>query len=125
MTYMKNINFKRFFGIYRCWDPCITHNCGSFINNIRSVFNLRLFSSAPINRFYSCPIHKQFKDIPSSFVPGKDLPLHVYFNMSDLSSSVFKNRIIDKVSLNFVYTVFVKVRYNHDSLFMAGNQFGF
>jgi len=30
-----------------------------------------------------------------------------------------------KVSVDNIYTVYVKIRYNKDNFFMAGNQFGF
>lgn len=35
------------------------------------------------------------------------------------------NRIVARLDLDYVYTVFIKVRYSVDRYFMVGNQFGF
>ena len=37
----------------------------------------------------------------------------------------FKEVITLNVPCGFIYTVFIKIRYNEDNFFMAGNQFGF
>lgn len=63
--------------------------------------------------------------IPSEYVSSMDKPLHIYVNLSEITTTVFKRKVIYKLLLNSVYTVFVKVRYNYDSFFMAGRQFGF
>lgn len=66
-----------------------------------------------------------YNPIPSAYVSSKGLPIHLHFTIFQLNSSEF-NQIISKyVPIDFVYTVFIKVRYNIDSFFMAGNQFGF
>jgi hypothetical protein len=49
------------------------------------------------------------------------LPLHAFYDLS-----VFTALMLDsQVSLDNLYTVYVKIRYNKDNFFMAGNQFGF
>lgn len=64
--------------------------------------------------------------IPSTYISSRNKPLIVYFTIFDLNnSSLFNNRIISTIPKGFIYTVFVKIRYNYDSFFMAGNQFGF
>jgi hypothetical protein len=59
------------------------------------------------------------------YTPSKNKVLVVYFSMLDLNTSIFKNTITSKVPKGFIYTVFIKIRYDYDSFFMAGNQFGF
>ena len=70
------------------------------------------------NPFYSV--------IPTQYIQSKDLPIVLYFHLFVLNSPVeFKEAIISRISCGFIYTVFIKIRYNKDNFFMAGNQFGF
>lgn len=63
--------------------------------------------------------------IPSNFIFNKQLPLHLYFDTYQLQDKDYFSKIIDKnIEKSEIYTVFIKVRYNVDSFFMAGSQFG-
>nr|YP_010692868.1 hypothetical protein P1Q94_mgp29 [Periconia digitata]WCA44867.1 hypothetical protein [Periconia digitata] len=48
----------------------------------------------------------------------------IVFETNQLGQENFVNTIKEEIDIGHVYTVF-KVRYNQDSFFMAGNQFGF
>lgn len=61
--------------------------------------------------------------IPSTYVSSKGLPIQMYFSIYELNSLDFTSRISKYLPVDFVYTVFIKVRYNVDEFFMA--QFGF
>lgn len=64
--------------------------------------------------------------IPSTYITSRDKPLVLYFNVHEFNSLPnFRNSVISKISYGVIYTVFIKIRYNIDSFFMAGNQFGF
>ena len=72
------------------------------------------------------PINQQFfNPIPSTYISSKGLPLQLYFTIFQLNSSEFTWRVCRYVPLDFVYTVYIKVRYNVDKFLMAGNQLGF
>ena len=66
-----------------------------------------------------------FSIIPSIYISSKDKPIFVYLNINELNISLFINKILSKVPKHLFYKVFIKVRYNLDSFFMAGSQFGF
>ncbi len=69
--------------------------------------------------------HELFSSIiPSVYVYRKGLPISIHFKIEILRTSVFPKVIISNVPKDN-YTVFIRVRYNYDSYFMAGNQFGF
>ena len=63
--------------------------------------------------------------IPSVYMFSKNKPIFVYFSVNEFNISQFISKISSKLSKDFVYTGFIKVRYNFDSFFMAGSQFGF
>ena len=64
--------------------------------------------------------------IPSKYVFSKNKPLLLYFDIFQLENNEFFFKKIDNnIEKGVVYTVFIKVRYNVDSFFMAGSQFGF
>lgn len=63
--------------------------------------------------------------IPSEYITSNNKPITLFFKLSELNLSTFTKYINSRIPNNFVYTVFVKVRYNYDHFFMAGNQFGF
>lgn len=63
--------------------------------------------------------------IPSSYVQSKNKPLVVYFGLHELYSPIFNNKIISTIPIGYIYTVIIKVRYDGNNFFMAGNQFGF
>ena len=96
---------------------------------------MRSSSLCPINKIYilyiyildvTGPLNKQFYNpIPSIYISSKGLPIQLYFKIAGLNSSEFTQIICDHVPVDFVYTVFIKVRYNVDKFFMVGNQFGF
>lgn len=58
---------------------------------------------------------------------NKNKVVNVYFWVTDFNNLFdFSVKMLDtKLPINNVYTVFVKVRYNKNSFFMVGNQFGF
>lgn len=61
-----------------------------------------------------------------SFKPNKSI-INSYFEIGDFNDlSLFTAKIVNtNLSLDNIYTVYVKVRYNIDNFFMVGNQFGF
>lgn len=63
--------------------------------------------------------------IPSSYVQSKNKPLVVYFALHELYSPTFNDKIISGIHMGHIYTVIIKVRYDGNNFFMAGNQFGF
>ena len=63
--------------------------------------------------------------IPISYITSRNKPIHLYFDLSQFNTRDFNNLIKEKIPIAYTYTVFVKVRYNLDSFFMAGSQFGF
>lgn len=66
-----------------------------------------------------------FSTIPISYITSKNKPIHLYFDLSQFNTKDFNNLIKENIPIAYTYTVFVKVRYNLDSFFMAGSQFGF
>lgn len=64
--------------------------------------------------------------IPSTYISSNNKAISVFFYIHEIyDDTVFNDTVISVVSKGFVYTVFIKVRYNKDDFFMAGNQFGF
>lgn len=63
--------------------------------------------------------------IPSVYISAKDKPISIYFNIYDFYLSKFTEEISSTIPKDFVYTCFIKVRYDEDKFFMAGYQFGF
>ena len=63
--------------------------------------------------------------IPSQYVQSKNKPLVVYFALHELYGPKFNDIITREIPMRLIYTVIVKVRYDVDNFFMAGNQFGF
>lgn len=69
--------------------------------------------------------NEQFNSIiTSEYIFSKSKFIYVYF-INEFNSSHFTNKISSIIPKDFVYTVFIKVRYNIDSIFMVGSQFGF
>jgi hypothetical protein len=61
-----------------------------------------------------------------SFKSNKSI-INFYFDIEDFNDfSIFIDKMVDvNLSIDNVYTVYVKVRYDKDNFFMVGNQFGF
>lgn len=100
--------------------------------SLKRVRNLFSISSAINNKSHFSIAHSLhnvnpqfYNPIPSIYVSSKGLPIHLFFTIYQLNSYEFNPIISKYVPIDFVYTVFVKVRYNLDEFFMAGNQFGF
>jgi hypothetical protein len=57
----------------------------------------------------------------------KNIQLQMYLSLNTFyDKSLFIKNVLElKLSKNKVYTIYVKVRYDKDKFFMAGNQFGF
>ena len=66
-----------------------------------------------------------FSPIPSTYILSKGKPLQLYFTIFQLNSTDFTWKVCKYVPVDFVYTVYIKVRYNVDEFAMSGNQFGF
>lgn len=65
-----------------------------------------------------------FSVIPTKYIQSKDLP--IFLHLFALNSPIeFRYTIINNIPCGAIYTVFIKVRYDQDNFFMAGNQFGF
>lgn len=62
--------------------------------------------------------------IPSEYIFSKDKPYHVRVMLHQLFTTTFDKQVISSISKN-TYTVFIRVKYDVNSYFMAGNQFGF
>ena len=69
--------------------------------------------------------HLFYNIIPSTYVYAKAKPITIYYDIRDINTPKFANEIIAKIPVEFTYTVFIKVRYNINEYFMAGNQSGF
>lgn len=112
-----NKNVKHFY------DPYL-RTANKFANQQRS------FSDIPVNNI---PDDYKFDNsndlfyniIPNTYVYGKGKAISVHFDIRDIGSQILSNEIIAKVPRGFTYTVFIKVKYNINEYFMAGNQFGF
>lgn len=55
----------------------------------------------------------------------KNKLIRVSFDFWEIQRDIMTNRIVARLDLDYVYTVFIKVRYSVDRYFMVGNQFGF
>ncbi len=65
------------------------------------------------------------QNIPSEYIQSKEKALNIYFKIYDLKYPAFNDKINSNITKVLMYTVYIKVRYNIDSFFMLGNQFGF
>ena len=63
--------------------------------------------------------------IPSVYVYNKEKPISIHFNIFEVSTTKFSAEILSKLTFGSVYTVFIRIKYNINEYFMAGNQFGF
>ena len=82
---------------------------------ITSINNRSNFSIAHSEHNLIDPINQQFYNpIPSTYISSKGLPIQLYFTIFQLNSSEFTRNIRKYVPVDFVYTVFIKVRYNLD-----------
>ena len=63
--------------------------------------------------------------IPSIYVYNKHKPISIYFDIFDVSTTKFIAEILSKLVFGSTYTVFIRIKYNINEYFMAGNQFGF
>lgn len=63
--------------------------------------------------------------IPSVYVYKNDKPISIHFNIFEISTADFSVEILSKLVLGSTYTVFIRIKYNINEYFMAGNQFGF
>ena len=87
----------------------------------------RYFVSAPSLCYDSIYSNNEYfyNTIPCVYISSKNKPILVYFNINELSSYSFIHKLPFVLSKDSLYTFFIKVRYNFDSFFMVGNQFGF
>lgn len=75
------------------------------------------------NKRYFCNVSPQ---IPFEYVVGKNKPVNIFFHIFELDNpKEFVKRISNSLNRDLIYTVFIKVRYDENSFFMLGNQFGF
>lgn len=64
--------------------------------------------------------------IASEYIHSNNLPILLHLHLIELDySDVFRDTVIKRVPIGFVYNVFIKVRYDNDKFFMAGSQLGF
>jgi hypothetical protein len=113
----RNISQKRNFSIT---GGCRVNNVNNVDSNINNNVNNPSYPSDVSfdNAFSSI--------IPSKYVFSKNNPLLLYFDLFQLENKDYFYKTIEaNVSKDVVYTVFIKIRYNIDSFFMAGSQFGF
>lgn len=86
--------------------------------------NGRYFSTG-LSRHYTS-INSNFNNpIPSQYIFGKNKPFGIFFKIWELYFNNFLNAISKIIPCDFVYTVFIRVRYNKNEYFIAGNQFAF
>ena len=102
----------------------------SYLKNFSRMSNFvpwNIFSFNPKSHFSTTRENFNFfSSIPTNYIYSLNKPIHLFFNLFDLDDSIFfKQHIINNIAMNSIYTVFIKVRYNQDSFFMVGNQFGF
>lgn len=114
-------------GIHNSSPTLIGIPCFSIISLHPCYLNVRYFSIAPLLRSSAIADQNEhfLSTIPSIYISSKNKPIFVYFNLNELNFIHFTSKISSTVPKNFVYTVFIKVRYSLDSFFMAGSQFGF
>ena len=78
------------------------------VNN--SINNSRFYSTSNLSS-------DLLKITPSKFIYSKDPRISINFSFYNLVLNNFLKKISDKLHLNAVYTVYVKVRYNEDNFF--------
>lgn len=93
---------------------------------MRLAFYASSFAVCPCFSYSTKSIENPFlNNIPKEYVPSDCESIPIHFNTWDLYSSIFCAKVSKRISLGGIYTVFIKVRYNYDKFYMAGNQFGF
>ena len=118
----KNFSLFRSFTYVPCYSLPFTNNINNTNYNINNINN---FSTAHIH-YTDKPVNYLFyKPIPSEYIYSKGLPINLYFTIYQLNTSEFTKIIQDEIPIDFVYTVFIKVRHSVDEFFMAAYQFGF
>lgn len=63
--------------------------------------------------------------IPSEYTFGRNKPVYFHLELHQMNLDYFAVQVNTKVPYNCTYTVFIRVKYNYNEYFMAGNQFGF
>lgn len=102
----------------------------SFVNTslyFNSVFILHKYPAYYfLSPFSSSVLFASLSPIPFKYVYDKNKPINLYFNIYDLDDiNKFSFVINNNIDKDIIHTVFIKIRYNLDSFFMLGNQFGF
>ena len=89
--------------------------------------DIRSFSNLPIyNKDITSPINEIFNHtISSVYVSAKTGRIDLILNIHHINSIDFPMIILKRIPFYCPFIVFVKVRYNIDEFFMAGNQFVF
>lgn len=90
-----------------------------------SVHCVPVTNNKNFSRFTQLNTNPFLQHIPSEYIQSKEKALNIYFNFYELNYPAFNNKINSNVTKGLMYTVYIKVRYNIDSFFMLGNQFGF
>lgn len=88
----------------------------------------RSFSNTSSSYISNSLYNDYFHDLTAStYISSKNNAIFIHFDISQFNISEFRSIIDSTIPKGFVYTVFVKVRYDYDPFIMAGNrnQFGF
>ena len=103
----------------------ISYMISNYINTNVRLYRNYSYMMGENNPFCS-PIPVDYILLPPRKLAGrvKEKAISSYFNIHEINPVSLK-RITKNLVKNVNYTVYIKVRYNMDSYFMAGNQFGF
>ena len=108
------------------------YHYSSFDYNIESDYNYNsncsvhnVYQDLNLNSPYDKPDQHFMSVISSTYISSRNKPIFVYLNVSDMNPEVFYDKICTQIPIDYMYTVFLKIRYNTDSFFMAGYLFGF
>lgn len=93
---------------------------------LKSLFTNLIIKKLKVRDFSSRLEQNPFlSPIPLDYIRSKEKLLTSYFTMDTLDENHFAKQIKETILPSINYTVYIKVRYNIDSYFLAGNQFGF
>ena len=125
-SFINNKNFKNIFtGQFSKYNSYYTYLVKSC--SYSTIYPLNILPFNPKSTFSTYHSNSNFfSSIPTNYISSQNKPIHLFFNLFDLDdSSLFRDIILNNIGMDSIYTVFIKVRYNQDSFFMVGNQFGF
>lgn len=96
-----------------------------YLSPLASYLNPKYFSIAH-SRLFDIVVNEHYLNLISHiYISGKNKTIPIHYYIYQFNFTYFTRILYPKIPKGFLYSVFIKVRYNEDSFFMAGNQFGF